>query len=117
MKLDFEEELVFMQSGNVPLSMLPVVESIDASGVRVILMELFGWLKRQHRFGHEKPLELNQDHTWCKNLPTFFEKQKNFGRIFLIDGKKLRFREEILAEKRNELRESVVSGYTPVLKT
>jgi hypothetical protein len=94
-----------------------VLEVLDQVNVRLISMQLFSWLKRQQRFGNEKPLELRQDHVWCQDLPLMLKHWPAMNELFVIEARYLKFREDVSANQREQLRHIAVERYQPVLRT
>ncbi len=94
-----------------------VLELFGRANIWSIAVELASWLKRQQRFGHEKPLELRQDHRWCQELPLMLENWPALNELLVIEGRQLSFRESVSADERNQIRRTAVERYQPVLRT
>ena len=83
----------------------------------VVAIELLSWLKRQKKFGHEKPLDMNPNYTWCRLLPILLAADTSLSSLFeLVDGQ-LQFKVNIPREERDRIREVADAGYRPELKT
>ena len=108
--------LQFMSNGVVADDLTEAVAAVGEKNTRVILTEILSWIKRQHRFKHEKPLELRSDFTWCQQLSSFVELVPRMSELFEIDENQLRFRNTIQGELRTAIREQVFEGYQPVLR-
>jgi 3-mercaptopyruvate sulfurtransferase SseA len=98
-------------------SLIQVFEVLGHKNVRVISMNLFDWLKRQRRFGNEKPLELRQQYTWCQDLPLMLERWPEMNELLEIKARQLNFRDSMSADERNQIRQIVFERYQPVLMT
>jgi hypothetical protein len=109
--LDFEDD------GEISSALVKVFEVLERKNVRVISMNIFDWLKRQKRFGHEKPMELKQQYTWCKEFPLMLEHWPAMNELFVIEGRQLNFRESVSADEREQIRQIVFERYQPVLMT
>jgi len=94
-----------------------VVEVFGQKNVRVVAIELFSWLKRQKRFGHEKPLELKQQYTWCEKLPLMLEEWPALSELFIVDSGRCNFRECMSIDQRDQIRTEATERYQPVLRT
>lgn len=112
-----EELLLFVNTGEVSSVIKTAVEELGAKNVRVILIELFSWLKRQHRFEHQKCLELNREFTWCQELPRFLKLVDSLESIFTINEKRCSFNESLEDADRTEIRNRVANEFHPVLRT
>jgi hypothetical protein len=109
--LDFEDD------GEISSALVKVFEVLEHKNVRLISMNIFDWLKRQKRFGHEKPMELKQQYTWCKEFPLMLEHWPAMNELFVIEGRQLNFRESVSADEREQIRQIVFERYQPVLMT
>jgi hypothetical protein len=109
--LDFEDD------GEISSALVKVFEVLERKNVRVISMNIFDWLKRQKRFGHEKPMELKQQYTWCKEFPLMLEHWPAMNELFEIKARQLNFRDSVSVDKRNQIRHIVFERYQPVLMT
>jgi hypothetical protein len=109
--LDFEDD------GEISSALVKVFEVLERKNIRVISMNIFDWLKRQKRFGHEKPMELKQHYTWCKEFPLMLEHWPAMNELFVIEGRQLNFRESVSADEREQIRQIVFERYQPVLMT
>lgn len=109
--------LQFFNSRTVPVSLSNAVDELGMPNVRSIAIEIFSWLKRQRRFGHEKPLELKAQFTSSREMPRFLELFSPMNQLFMIQGDSLTFRKEVSLDDRTKLRELVASEYAPVLRT
>jgi len=110
------EALEFMRSGATTANVVDAIEKVGEKNVRVILTELFGWMKRQQRFNHEKPLELRNEFAWCQNLATFLESKLGMNELFEITGNQLVYQAEVDQETRVLMRGLVTQGYQPTLR-
>jgi hypothetical protein len=111
------ELLDYFDGGQPSVALENVLETLERVNVRLILMQLCDWLKRQQRFGNEKPLELRQDHVWCKDLAIMLEHWPAMNELFVIEARHLKFREGVSADQREQLRHIAVERYQPVLRT
>ncbi len=116
MRKPIEDLLLFMNTGEVSSVVKTAVDELGAKNVRVILIELFSWLKRQHRFKHQKCLEINPEFTWCQELPRFL-KLVDLGSIFTIDEMRFSFNESLVDADRTEIRVRVANSFHSVLRT
>lgn len=110
------ETLEFMRSGTTTESVADAIEKVGEKNVRVILTELFGWMKRQHQFNHERPLALRDEFTWRQNLATFLESNLAMHELFQIEGNQLVYHAALDGETRALLRRIVTQGYQPTLR-
>jgi hypothetical protein len=110
------ELLDFDGDRKISSELAKVLEAWGQDNVQLISIELFNWLKRQKRFGHQKPMELKQ-YTWCKEFPLMLEQWPAMNELFVIEGKQLNFRESVSADEREQIRQIVFERYQPVLMT
>jgi hypothetical protein len=94
-----------------------VLEVLEGKRIRVISSNIFDWLKRQQRFGHEKPLDLSleKQSTWYKELPVMLDLWPAMNELFLLEEKKLDFRDTVTADERAQIRQLVFERDRPVL--
>jgi hypothetical protein len=111
------ELLDFDSDRKISSELAKVLETWGQDNIQLISTELFNWLKRQKRFGHQKPMELKQQYTWCKELPIMLEHWPAMNELFVIEGRQLNFRERISADEREQIRQIVFERYQPVLMT
>jgi hypothetical protein len=111
------ELLDFINRKEPSSDLAKILEMFGRANIWSIAVELFGWLKRQQRFGHEKLLELRQDHRWCQELPLVLEHWPAMNELFVIEGGQLNFREGVSVDERNQIRLTVTERYQPVLRT
>lgn len=112
-----DDLLTFLNSGEVSsASLRDAIQELGAKNVRVIAIELFTWLKRQRRFGHNKSLELKQQYAWCQHLPRLLQVSPELGELLEVQGCEVNFKDGVSAEERVRLRELVARDYRPALK-
>lgn len=116
MHTSIKEALEFMRSGTATEIVADAIDRVGEKNVRVILAELFGWMKRQQRFNHEKPLELRSEFAWCQNLATFLESKLAMHELFEINGNQLDYQIDLDKDSRADMRELVTQGYRPTLR-
>lgn len=71
----------------------------------------------QKEFGHEKPLELKPQYTWCQELPLMLEQWPALSELFIVNAGRCDFSERVAAEQRHQIRTEVTERYRPVLRT
>lgn len=90
--------------------------------IRVIVIEVLGWLKLEHKRelwikegkkARLKPLILNYNYTWCKNLRKIVDEEVMFNQYFCIVNDKFDFSPNITEEKRKKVREKAYDFYNP----
>jgi hypothetical protein len=111
------ELLDFDSDRKISSELKKVLEAWGQDNIQLISIELFNWLKRQKRFGHERPMELKQQYTWCKEFPLMLEHWPAMNELFEIKAKQLNFREDVSADEREQIRRIVFERYQPVLMT
>jgi hypothetical protein len=111
------ELLDFDDDREISSALVKVFKVLERKNVRVISINIFDWLKCQKRFGHEKPLELRQQYTWCQDLPLMLEHWPAMSELFEIKARQLHFRDSVSADEREQIRRIVFERYQPVLMT
>jgi hypothetical protein len=111
------ELLDFESDRKVSSGLAEVLETWGQDNIQLVSIELFNWLKRQKRFGHEKPMELKQQYAWCKEFSLVIEHWPTMNELFVIEGRQLNFRGTVSANERDQMRQIVFERYQPVLMT
>jgi hypothetical protein len=104
------ELLDFDSDRKISSELEKVLEAWGQDNIQLISIELFNWLKRQKRFGHEKPMELKQRYSWCKEFPLVLEHWPAMNELFEIEARYLRFREGVSADQRSNFGILPLSG-------
>lgn len=95
---------------------------IDKVNLNVIVINILSWLKLENKRslwiaqGRKtclKPLELNSNYPWCRDLCMLVEKEKLFQNTFSINGGKLYFSDAIPENDRIAAREMAYRNYNP----
>lgn len=93
--------------------------SID---VRVVMIELLAWLKLEHKReiwindgkkASLKPLLLNDNYPWCRDLKAIIAKENILSQYFSINGDEFDFVDSIPEEYRTQARERAFEYYNP----
>ena len=96
--------------------------SIDPENLIVIVTELLSWLKlerkreiwrEQGKKVNNKPMELNLNYPWCKDLVRILESENSLGHVFCIDNNNLIFKSDISDEYIHEARLLAYEKYNP----
>ncbi len=64
-----------------------------------------------------KPLILNDDFTWCKNLKALVEKEDIFKANFKIINNMFDFSENISTDEKHNIREKAFKEYNPLKRS
>lgn len=103
-------------------SLFNCLQEFSVKDVRVVVIEILGWLKLEHKRelwiqeGKKtklKPLLLNDNDTWCKNLREMVDTKVLFNQYFCIEFNKFDFSPSITEEKRKKARKKVYDNYNP----
>ncbi len=98
---------------------LPMVES---GNLIVIVTEILAWLKlerkreiwvEQGKKIHNKPLELNMNYPWCKDLARILESDNSLEDVFCIEDGCLHFKNDVSDEYIHEARRLADEKYNP----
>ena len=96
--------------------------SVNSDSLVVIVTELLAWLKlerkreiwiEQGRKIKHKPLELNMNYPWCKDLSKILQEGDPLAEVFRIEGRFLDFKENITPEYIHEARLIAYEKYNP----
>ncbi|MBY0588798.1 hypothetical protein K2X85_16620 [bacterium] len=117
MNNSINELLNFVNGVDNSLAVQRFIDSLGHANVYQVAIELFAWLKRHRRFRHEKPLELNFQHAWCKSLATLLNDWASLGELFEIRNDKCNFKDTVTSDERNRIRDLVEEQHRPVLRT
>lgn len=91
-----------------------------------IIVNILSWLKLEYKRSlwlaqgkktKLKPLELNEDYSWCIDLKKMIQNTKVFSKYFAADGNKVVFAKEIPIEEQNRLREKAYYSFNPQMHT
>lgn len=87
-----------------------------------IAIEILGWLrleqkrtlwKQEKKYVKHKPLTLNYDYPWCRQLKQIVEQDERFKKNFAIQGSSFDFSEDISESEKAKIREFVYKNYLP----
>ena len=115
--------LQFRKNGSV--NQLTTIE-ISKDNLNVIVVNILSWLKLEYKRSlwiadgkktKLKPLELNENYSWCVDLKRLIEGTKVFNDYFCVDGNKVVFMKEIPMEEQNRLRKKAYYNYNPQMHT
>lgn len=99
-----------------------ILGHIDSDNLVVIVTEILSWLKlegkreqwiEQGKRITLKPMELNMNYPWCKDLIKILQADNALAEVFCIDGKTLTFRDGISHEYMHEARTLANEKYNP----
>lgn len=103
-------------------SLFCYLQGFSPKDIRVVVIEILSWLKLEHKRelwikeGKKtrlKPLILNYDYTWCKNLREIVDKEILFNRYFCIVNNRFDFSPNITDENRKKARKKAYDFYNP----
>lgn len=98
------------------------LQGLSSKDIRVVVIEILGWLKLEHKRklwmeeGKKtklKPLILNYNYIWCKNLKEMVEKEPLFKQYFYIEGNEFNFLPSITEDVRKKAREKAFNYFNP----
>jgi len=99
-----------------------IMPKIDSDSLIVIVIEILSWLKlerkrelwiEQGKKTKLKPMELNMNYPWCKDLVQVFKMDNCFSDVFTIKDNYLMFRDDIDFEYIREARVMAEKEYKP----
>lgn len=100
--------------------------NIEKENLNVIVLEILSWLKLEHKRslwvaqGRKtclKPLQLNMQYPWSRDLCMLVEKEKLFHEYFRIKDGKFEFSDEVREEDKIEMRRLAYNNYNPQKRT
>ncbi len=105
-----------------------LINNVDIStkDLNVVVIEILSWLKleaKREKWLMEgkktslKPLILNDDFTWCKNLKALVEKEDIFKANFKIINNMFDFSENISTDEKHNIREKAFKEYNPLKRS
>ncbi len=111
------EVLLDCYNGNDSIPDLPTaVIELGKKNIRVISIELFSWIRRQHRFRNEKSLTLNMESTWCRELIRLLKLWPELDEILEAKSEKCNFRESVPRTDLDYIRKLVIEKYKPAIR-
>lgn len=99
-----------------------VFGSIDSENLTVIVTEILSWLKlerkreiwiEQGKRTSLKPLELNMNYPWCKDLIKILHGNNSLAEVFCIEGNYFSFKDSITSGYIHEARLLADEKYNP----
>ena len=75
----------------------------DKKPLRVMFLNLFGWIKRKQTLNRKKPLIQLNDIEWHNNLSTLVKENPKIERIFSIKDNKLEFNQLLSNEEQSKI--------------
>lgn len=98
------------------------LQELSPKDIRVVVIEILSWLKLEYkreswmREGKKKklkPLPLNDNSIWCKNLKEIVKKELVFKQYFVIENNRLDFSPDIAEDVRRKARKKAFDYYNP----
>lgn len=98
------------------------LQEFSSKDIRVVMIEILNWLKLEHKReiwikkGKKtslKPLLLNYNYMWCKNLREMVDKGDLFNQYFCINENKFDFSINVTKEERINARKKAFDYYNP----
>lgn len=98
------------------------LQEFSSKDIRVVMIEILNWLKLEHkreiwikegRKTSLKPLLLNYNYMWCKNLREMVNKEDIFSQYFCINENKFDFSISVTEEERINARKKAFDSYNP----
>ena len=99
-----------------------VFNHVDSDYLAVIVTEMLSWLKlerkreiwiEQGRKNALKPLELNMNYPWCKDLANILQGDNDFAEVFCVDGNCVSFKDSVTTAYMHEARLLAYEKYNP----
>lgn len=124
--IDTVDLLLEYYEKGTPNSLFCYLQEFSPKDIRVVVIEILGWLKLEHKRelwikeGKKtrlKPLILNYNYIWCKNLREIVEKEVLFNQYFCIEDNKFDFSPNITEENRKKARKKAFDYYNPQKRT
>lgn len=87
-----------------------------------IATEILGWLrleqkrtiwKQEKKYVKHKPLMLNNNYLWCRQLMQIVEQDERFKKYFAITGLSFGFSDDITEDEKAKIRKFVYDNYVP----
>lgn len=121
-KVNLIEMLIeYRKTGNEQL-LVNSEYNIEKENLNVIVLEILSWLKLEHKRylwmnqGRKtclKPLQLNMQYPWSRDLCMLVEKEKIFHEYFMIKDGKFEFSDKVKEEDKIEMRRLAYNNYNP----
>lgn len=117
--------LQFQKTGEMSC-LLTQENRISKERLNVIVIEILSWLKLEKKRSmwmlegkhtHLKPLILNMQYPWCRDLCYLVENEKKFGDYFSIKLKEFNFCEHVTEKEREIARNKAYENYRPQKRT
>ncbi|CAM5796223.1 MULTISPECIES: hypothetical protein [Brevibacillus] len=113
--------LFYLKNGEKSSLLETAEEKIGSDMLRGVLLNIVNWLKLEYKRVHiwdrrsmySKPLSLNENYPWCKNLVILVQEDKLFGKYFVIEKNGLYYSFLVDEETRNIARKIAFEGYNP----
>ncbi|MCR5293526.1 MAG: hypothetical protein K6E28_11705 [Eubacterium sp.] len=95
---------------------------IDSDNLMVIVTEILAWLKlerkreiwiEQGRKTALKPLELNMNYPWCRDLVKILQGENSLAEVFCVEGNYFSFKDSITSGYMHEARLLADERYNP----
>ena len=95
---------------------------IDSEYLTIIVTEMLSWLKlegkreiwiEQGRKTSLKPLELNMNYPWCRELVNILQDDNELAEVFCVDGKRVSFKDSVTASYKHEAQLLAYEKYNP----
>jgi len=91
-------------------------KQIGKTTLRVILINIFSWLKRSKKFNNRKPLNLTMRCKWHKEVIKIINDNKEMQDFFEVENNSLRLSERLSSDMKEQIIEYAFDNYNPQLR-
>ncbi len=107
----------FVETGQIDEVLVSAHSALARRDLRVIAVNILTWLKVESKNKSQRPLQLNLEYTWCKNLVRLVQQDSDFSQIFVVENNELRFANNINPIERRNIQDYANEHYKPRLMT
>jgi len=100
---------------NSPLSD-SLEKQVGKTTLRVILINIFSWLKRNKKFNNRKPLKLTMRCKWHKEVINLINDNKEMQSLFEVENRSLHLSERLSSDMKKKIIDYVFDNYNPQLR-
>lgn len=112
----FITELIeFFRTGETGLSLTKTVRKTDRKALRIVVIKLLAWLKRESKNKTVRPYSLNHDFPWCNTLITLVKDDEGFRSLLVINDNAVALNPNIPEDESAKITAACATAYNPPL--
>ena len=107
----------FVAAGQIGELLVSAHSAMGTRDLGVIAVKMLVWLKAESKNKSQRPLQLDLEYPWCKNLVRLIQQDSGFSQLFVVEHNELHFSNNVDPVQRDNIRDYANEHYKPRLMT